>query len=37
MYPETYIIDSHGKVLRKYAEAVDWMSPDTLSFINSVL
>ena len=36
MYPETYIIDASGKVLRK-TEAVDWMSPDTLSFINSIL
>ncbi|HEY2017729.1 MAG TPA: TlpA disulfide reductase family protein [Bryobacteraceae bacterium] len=37
MYPETYIIDSNGKVLRKFAEAVDWMAPETLSYINSVL
>jgi thiol-disulfide isomerase/thioredoxin len=37
MYPETYIIDSSGKVLKKYAEAVDWMAPETLQFINSVL
>jgi peroxiredoxin len=37
MYPETYVIDAHGKVLRKYAEPVDWMSEDTLSYINSLL
>ena len=37
MYPETYIIDTHGKVLRKYAEPINWMSPDTLSFVNSAL
>ena len=37
MYPETYIIDAGGKVLRKYAEPVNFMSPDNLSFINSVL
>jgi cytochrome c biogenesis protein CcmG, thiol:disulfide interchange protein DsbE len=37
MYPETYIIDTHGKVLRKYAEPVDFMSADNISFINSVL
>ena len=27
MYPETYIIDSKGKVLQKLAEPVDWMDP----------
>jgi cytochrome c biogenesis protein CcmG, thiol:disulfide interchange protein DsbE len=37
MYPETYIIDANGKVVRKYEEAVDWLAPDTLQFINSLL
>lgn len=37
MYPETYIIDAKGRVLRKYAEEVDWMSPETTSYINSLL
>ena len=37
MYPETYIIDASGKVLRKYAEPVDFMSQENLSFINSAL
>ena len=37
MYPETYIIDANGKVLQKYVEPVDWMSPQTTSFINSLL
>ena len=37
MYPETYIIDTNGKVLRKYVEPVNWMSPDTISYINSKL
>jgi len=37
MYPETYIIDASGKVLRKYMEPVNWMSPDTTSYINSLL
>ena len=27
MYPETYIIDSQGKVLKKIAEPVDWIDP----------
>jgi thiol-disulfide isomerase/thioredoxin len=37
MYPETYIIDANGKVLRKYAEEVDWLAPDTLRYFNSLL
>lgn len=32
MYPETYIIDSHGKVLKKIVEATDWPgSPNRFS------
>jgi cytochrome c biogenesis protein CcmG/thiol:disulfide interchange protein DsbE len=37
MYPETYIIDAQGKVLRKYAEAVDFTSPDITQLVNSLL
>jgi cytochrome c biogenesis protein CcmG, thiol:disulfide interchange protein DsbE len=37
IYPETYIIDSSGRVLRKYAEALNWMNSDTTSYINSLL
>src|SRR5882757_8605402 len=37
MYPETYIIDSQGKVLRKVAEPADWMSPEVTQYINSLL
>jgi cytochrome c biogenesis protein CcmG/thiol:disulfide interchange protein DsbE len=37
MYPETYIINTNGKVLRKYMEPVDWMSRETISYINSLL
>lgn len=37
MYPETYIIDATGKVVRKYEEPVDWLAPDTLQYINSLL
>ena len=36
-YPETYIIDSQGKVLRKFAEPVDWMGPQLTNFIDSLL
>src|SRR3954454_17639140 len=37
MYPETYIIDSKGKVLKKYAEPVDWMDPRITQLIDSLL
>jgi len=37
MYPETYIIDANGKVLKKYAEPVDWMDPRMTQLIDSLL
>jgi len=37
MYPETYIIDPQGKVLKKIAEPADWMAPDVTQYINSLL
>jgi thiol-disulfide isomerase/thioredoxin len=37
MYPETYIIDSHGKVLKKIAEGADWTDPSLNQYIQSLL
>ena len=37
MYPETYIIDSKGKVLQKLAEPADWMDPRMTQLIDSLL
>jgi thiol-disulfide isomerase/thioredoxin len=37
MYPETYIIDAKGRVLRKYAEAEDWTGPEITQYVNSLL
>src|ERR1017187_611943 len=37
MYPETYIIDSKGKVLHKLAEPADWMAPSMTQLIDSLL
>lgn len=37
MYPETYFIDAQGRVLKKYAEAVDFSSPEITQFVNSLL
>jgi cytochrome c biogenesis protein CcmG/thiol:disulfide interchange protein DsbE len=36
-YPETYIIDNQGNVLRKFAEAVDWTDPQITRYIDSLL
>jgi len=37
MYPETYIIDSKGKVLEKLAEPADWMDPKMTQLIDRLL
>ena len=37
MYPETYIIDSKGKVLLKIAEPADWTDPKLTQYVNSLL
>ena len=37
MYPETYIIDAKGKVLKKLAEPEDWMAPGITRYIDSLL
>ncbi len=37
MYPETYIIESSGKVAHKIAEGADWSSPDVRRYIDSLL
>ncbi len=36
LVPETYIIKD-GRVLRKYAEAVDWTNPDVQQFVKGLL
>jgi cytochrome c biogenesis protein CcmG, thiol:disulfide interchange protein DsbE len=37
IYPETYIIGSDGRVLRKVAEGADWMDPQMTQYIASLL
>ncbi|SPE40232.1 Redoxin domain protein [Candidatus Sulfopaludibacter sp. SbA3] len=37
MYPETYIIDANGKVLRKFDEPVDFGQPAITEYFNSLL
>ena len=36
-YPESYIIDSHGKVLRKVISNQDWMSERVIRDMESLL
>ena len=37
MYPETYIIDPQGKVLKKIVEPIDWTAPEVTRYIDSLL
>jgi cytochrome c biogenesis protein CcmG, thiol:disulfide interchange protein DsbE len=37
IYPESYIIDSKGKVLKKIAEAADWNDPALRQYFDSLL
>ncbi|MHB8755580.1 MAG: TlpA family protein disulfide reductase [Candidatus Acidiferrales bacterium] len=37
MYPDTYIIDRHGKIARKLVGAQDWTSPEMTAYFNSLL
>ncbi len=37
MYPETYIIDRHGKIARKFIGFQQWDSPDMLAYFDSIL
>ena len=37
MYPETYVIDRHGKIARKFVGFQQWDSPDMLAYFDSLL
>jgi cytochrome c biogenesis protein CcmG/thiol:disulfide interchange protein DsbE len=37
MYPETYLIDANGKVLKKIAEGANWTDPELVQYVNSLL
>lgn len=37
MYPETYIIDRHGRIARKIIGAQDWTGPQMTAYLDSVL
>jgi cytochrome c biogenesis protein CcmG, thiol:disulfide interchange protein DsbE len=35
-FPETYIIDRHGIVRRKFIGAVDWTEPDVIEYLGKL-
>jgi peroxiredoxin len=37
MYPETYIIDRHGKIARKIIGEQQWDSPEMLAYFDAIL
>ena len=37
MYPETYVIDRHGKIDSKIVGPQDWTSPAMMAYLDSVL
>lgn len=37
MYPETYIINRQGRIVRKIVGPQDWTSPAMIAYLNSVL
>ena len=37
MFPDTYVIDRRGKILRKFFSSQQWDSPDMLAYFDAVL
>ena len=35
-FPETFIIDRNGKIVRKFIGATDWTSPDIVDYLNKL-
>lgn len=35
-YPETYVIDRNGKIVRKFIGATDWTSADIVDYLNKM-
>jgi thiol-disulfide isomerase/thioredoxin len=35
-YPETYVIDKDGKIVRKFIGAVDWTNPEVVNYLNKL-
>jgi thiol-disulfide isomerase/thioredoxin len=37
MYPETYILNSNGRVVEKVAQAISWTNPEVQAFIEKII
>ena len=37
MFPETFIVDKDGIITKKLIGAIDWTSPQMLSYLNSLM
>jgi cytochrome c biogenesis protein CcmG/thiol:disulfide interchange protein DsbE len=37
IFPDTYIIDRHGKIVRKFFTSQQWDSPDMFAYFDSIL
>ncbi len=35
-FPETYVIDRNGRIVRKFIGATDWTSPDIVQYLNKL-
>ena len=35
-YPETYVIDRNGKIVRKFIGAVDWTNPEIVDYLSKL-
>ncbi len=35
-FPETYVIDKDGKIIRKFIGAVDWTNPEIVEYVNKL-
>jgi len=35
-FPETFVIDRNGKIVRKFIGATDWTSPDIVDYLNKL-
>jgi cytochrome c biogenesis protein CcmG, thiol:disulfide interchange protein DsbE len=35
-FPETFVIDSNGKIVRKFIGATDWTSPDIVDYLKKL-
>ena len=37
LIPDTYVIDRHGRIARKFVSAQKWNSPEMLAYFDAIL